>query len=186
MPPAQGRLVALCAAGDVEAALRLLKDFPSEVNTIDSAGNTPLHAACASSVVSLPLVTALLLAGASTSAKNDDGLTPFHLACLNSSDHGQLTGHRLKRHLIFKAAVSPNQRTSRGETAAHLCATNDRHLDALRFLVGSGLDLELKAVSPSSIGGGFDGENSRAVTAREKAARCGSAKIVEFLEAIPR
>lgn len=184
MPPAQGRLVSLCASGDVDAALRLLKDFPSEVNTIDAGGNTPLHAACASSVVSLPLVTALLLAGASTSGKNDDGLTPFHIACLNTSDHGQLTGHRLKRHLIFKAAVSPNQRTARGETAAHLCATNDRHLDALRFLVGSGMDLEIKAVSPSPMDP--EGSNSRAVTAREKASRCGSAKIVEFLEAIPR
>lgn len=181
----QGRLVALCSAGDVEAALKVLGDFPGEVNTIDACGNTPLHAACASSIVSLPLVTQLLLAGASTSAKNDDGLTPFHLAALNTSDHGQLTGHRLKRHLIYKAAVSPNQRTSKGETAAHLCAMHDRHLDSLRFLVGSGLDLDIKAVSPSPQDGAT-GEASRPITCREKAQRCGSAKTMEFLEQLPR
>ena len=133
------------AAGHTEAALTMLRANPELVNHLNAAGETPLHVACGSEWISLELVNALLLAGSSTTVRNHLGYTAFHVACLNAADHAS---HALKKFLIFKASVNPNQRTARGETAAHLCATHDRHLPALQYLCqGAKLDLDITALA---------------------------------------
>lgn len=139
----------LCATGQVDEAVTMLRQRPDAVHSLDADANTPLHAACASPHISLELVNALLLEGASTSAKNDDGFTAFHVACLNTADHN---GHSLKKYLLFKAAIPPNQRTSRGETAAHLCARHDKHLDSLKYLTSTGVDLSITALGTGDSG----------------------------------
>jgi hypothetical protein len=139
----------LCSNGQVDEALSLLRQRPEVVNLLDPDANTPLHCACASPQISLELVNALLVAGSSTSAKNDSGYTPFHVACLNVADHGS---HSLKKFLLFKASVPPNQRTSRGETAAHLCARHDRHLESLKYLTTAGVDLTISAMTQQESG----------------------------------
>jgi hypothetical protein len=178
-PPKYGRgtsgigavrtLHVMCADGDAEGALHLLRAQPSLVNDIDDACNTPLHCACASPVVSIELINALLLGGGSLTVKNEDGLAAFHLAVLNTADHA---AHALKKFLIFKAAVNPNLRTSRGETAAHLCASNDRHLASLQFLTTTGLDLNVAALLQVQ---GGDAVSPKRGTARDKARLCGAA-----------
>ena len=84
--------------------LQILKDNNGMVNATDDQGNTALHNACATTAPSLEVVHALLLAGCPTAAKNDDGLTAFHLACLNGSD----SQHKLKKFLIFKGNQNVN------------------------------------------------------------------------------
>jgi hypothetical protein len=161
---------------DVDSILELLREQPELVDALDDAGNTPLHAACSASEPSLEVVHALLLSGSSTTVKNEDGFTPFHLACLNPGDRD----HKLKKFLIFKGAQNPNQRTSRGETAAHLLATHDRHFDSLRYLTSVGLDLNVSALLPAE-----KGQPAKRMTPVEiaRANRLTASKCCAFLEA---
>ena len=159
----------LCENNQVEAAIALIKANPASVNMLDSADDSPLHVACGSSRPSLPLVRELLLAGASTSQLNRAGLSPFHVAVLNPYD----LDHALKRFLIFKAAVNPNQRTAKGETVAHLCAVDDRYLETLKFLSTVGVDFDAQALSlPNGRGNhnGLTGNGGGGTTRRDEVA----------------
>ena len=155
----------------------LLRQNQAAVNALDSLDNTPLHLACMNPAPSLDAVHALLLAGANASLKNAAGLTPFHVACLNFKGDPSSEDHKLKRFLIFKGAQNPNQRTSRGETSAHLCAEDDRHFDSLVFLIGAGVD----AAAPALLTGA-DG-STRPMTAIDVAQAGGgrALKNAEFL-----
>lgn len=68
-------------AGRTEC-LRYMIDRGETVNTQDSVGRTPLHAACdSSSEVILPVIRLLVESGASLNATESSGYTPVHLAC---------------------------------------------------------------------------------------------------------
>ena len=79
--PAQELYVAnfhrLCLMGDVEGAAALLARAPGLANA-EKDGTTPLHAAVRAK--SLPLVQALVRAGADPRAANAAGLTPAQAA----------------------------------------------------------------------------------------------------------
>lgn len=176
--PGSQELLAACARTPMDAneINYLLRQNQAAVNALDALDNSPLHIACMNPTPSLDAIHALLLAGANTSLKNSAGLTPFHLACLNYRGDTLENDHKLKRFLVFKGAQNPNQRTSRGETAAHLCAEDDKHFDSLVFLVGAGVDAAAPAMY-SSVNG------SRQLTALDVAQAGGSksAKNAEFL-----
>eukprot|EP00744_Colponema_vietnamica_P016310 GILI01022880.1.p1 GENE.GILI01022880.1~~GILI01022880.1.p1 ORF type:complete len:380 (-),score=29.20 GILI01022880.1:49-1044(-) len=176
--PGSQELLAACARSPIDSneVTFLLRQNQAAVNALDQLDNTPLHVACMNPMPSLDAIHALLLAGANTSLKNSAGLTPFHLACLNYRGDGLEHDHKLKRFLIFKGAQNPNQRTSRGETAAHLCSEDDKHFDSLVFLVGAGVDAAAPAMYSNATG-------SRQMTAIDVAQAGGSrsAKNAEFL-----
>lgn len=133
-----------CATGaqNVEGALAILRANPQLINELDRLGNSPLHRACAAEPPSIEVVHALLLAGAHATLRNEEGLAPFHIACMNVAD----ADHKLKRFLIFKGAQNPNLRTGRGETVAHLCASNDIYTESLKFLSSVGVDMTTTAL----------------------------------------
>ena len=161
---------------DLTEITNIIRADPHAVSYIGPSGNQPLHVACASPGFSIQAIQALLLAGASASSTNADGHTPFHIASRNVKDHGD---HSLKRFLIFSAGQDPNQRTSRGETAAHLCASSDEHLDSLRFLAKN-VDLNITALLTD-----LDG-TPRRMTALDRAKASGgrALRCRAFLESI--
>ena len=104
-----------------------------------STGNTPLHMACAAQRPCTEVVELLLAHGASSTAFNGEGLSPFHVAVLNSND----TTNSVRRMLLFKGhGASVEQRTAKGEAPAHLIAVHDRHLTAARFLAEHGANFQ--------------------------------------------
>lgn len=161
---------------DATEITNLIRADANAVNYVDGAGSQPLHAACASPGFAIPAIQALLLAGASPSSMNGEGLTPFHLACRNTKDHYD---HSLKRFLIFSTGQDPNQRSARGETAAHLCAASDDYLDSLRFL-SRNIDLNITALLTD-----LDG-TPRRMTALDKAKASGgrALRCRSYLESI--
>lgn len=164
------------AAVTVDDALRHIRAQPDDVNHVDQLGNTPLHVACAVDDPSLEVIHALLLAGCNATVRNADGLTPFHVACLNTTD----TQHKLKKFLIFKAAQNPNLRTGKGETVAHLCSIDDKYLPTLKFLATVGVDMQVSALLT-----GADGVPRR-MTPLDKARAAGSraSQCRAFLETL--
>ena len=147
------------------------------VNFLDPQGNLPLHIACSSKVPSVDVIQSLLLAGSNTRAANHEGLTAFHLACLNPSDHDDA----VKRFLVFQGKQDPNQRTSRGATALHLCSEDDIHFGAVKFLLASGTDHTISALLTD------DGsQQPKRMTALDVARAAGgkAAKCRSFLEAV--
>ncbi|KAG8347834.1 putative Ankyrin repeats (many copies) Ankyrin repeat Ankyrin repeats (3 copies) [Trypanosoma vivax] len=112
----------------------------SVLNSTDEDGNTSLHVACSMGGDAVAVAKLLLAAGANPSARNSAGRTPFHVACLNACDRRW----RLKR-LLLKNGCGVNERTDEGETAMHLCATDDLYIDTLRFLYSAGADLSAGA-----------------------------------------
>lgn len=133
----------LCRYGPEETARAVIKSNPSIVNELDQDDNTPLHAACASTKPSVPLIRDLMLAGASASLLNRAGFAPLHVAALNLHD----TDNSMKRYLIFKAGINPNQRTAKGENVGHLCASNDQFFDNLKFFATVGVDFDVTALA---------------------------------------
>nr|CCC93630.1 conserved hypothetical protein [Trypanosoma congolense IL3000] len=119
---------------------RLTVPVSHAVNEVDEEGNTALHVVCSSHHFSTTVVKLLLRMGADVRAKNVVGYSPFHVACLNVFD----TESRLKR-VLLEAGCDVNERTADGETAAHLCAVDDGHLESLRFLCSVGVDLAMGA-----------------------------------------
>jgi hypothetical protein len=122
----------------------ILRQRPELLHMIDPAtANTPLHCACNSQRPNSGVVTMLLQHGANPYAFNANGLTPMHLAMLNVNDYD----HQVKRELMMRGGIGLlNQPASSGETAAHMCAANDRHLPALRFLSENGANLNAVAM----------------------------------------
>lgn len=160
---------------DVGEITTILRADQKAVDHMDMHGNQPLHTACSSPGFSVPAIQALLLAGASTTSMNARGMTPFHIACCNPHDRD----HALKRFFIFTAAQDPNQRTAKGETAAHLCAEDDAYLESLKFLAKN-VDLNIVALLTD-----MDGQPRR-MRALEKAKACGgrATRCRQFLEAL--
>ncbi|KPI88212.1 hypothetical protein ABL78_2716 [Leptomonas seymouri] len=116
--------------GHAAALAALLRRCYAAVQCTDAQGNTLLHLACLVEPPSMAVVRCLLSHGASLTAFNANGLTPFHVACLNLQD----ITHALK-DAILAAGVSVDQRSQFGETAAHLLASHDAFLPSLEWLV---------------------------------------------------
>lgn len=130
-----------CDSETVSEVLAQFGDSGSHiVNKADEEGNTALHVLCGKHNFSTAVLKLLLKAGADASAKNAQGRSPFHIACLNTSDGAT----QLKRALLG-AGCDVNERTDDGETAAHMCATDDRHFDSLQFLCSVDADLSAGA-----------------------------------------
>lgn len=127
------RLHAACRDGRAEEAralLRLDQNIAAEQHPL--TGNTALHVLC-----SLPSVNENTLSELCTIDSellrvfNKEGLTPFHVACLNTMD----SDNRLKTLLVTNYNCSPHQPSGMGETVVHLCARNDIHHNALRWAI---------------------------------------------------
>lgn len=122
-------------APDFEVVSLVVYHRPELVNGVDAnTGSTALHLACNAQSISMPVVDLLLSKGASVTALDNDGLSPFHVAVRNLSD----VSHNLKKLLLLKGNADVNAPTGRGETPMHLVGTHDRFIDVLRFLVRYG------------------------------------------------
>ncbi|RNF11862.1 hypothetical protein TraAM80_00698 [Trypanosoma rangeli] len=106
----------------------------------DKCGETPLHIACGLCKPSLDVIGELLHAGANASVKDAAGFTPFHLACLHTRDDNSLL-----IQLLLESGCDVNVRTTEGETAAHLCAVDDKYFHSLQFLYHVGADFSAGA-----------------------------------------
>lgn len=161
----------------VNIARTILRHRPELVNVVDpTTGNTALHMACNSVRPSSELVELLINHGANCTAFNAEGLSPFHVALLNSNDALNLT----RKTLLMKGpGASVEQRTARGETPCHLLATHDRHLEALRFLGDNGSSMKVLAPVTS-------GRSVTMMTALQKARLYSpaSAGIIAYLEIV--
>ena len=169
---------------DAQEVTNILRSDQNAVNELDQVDNTPLHILCMNERPSLDAVHALLLSGASTTAKNAAGFTPFHCACLNvrgdvDNVPSTTSRHQLKKFLIFKGAQNPNQRTGKGETALHLCAEDDKYLPVVEFLIGAGVDPHVTALLSS-------GGSSRRMKALDVAKLGGAraSRIASYLASI--
>ena len=73
------KLHALCTVGDKDAVRILLDESDTDVNEVDSTGETPLHKACHAG--KLHIMTLLLhQVGIDISKKSNNGQTPLHIA----------------------------------------------------------------------------------------------------------
>ena len=156
---------------------------PELVHAVDAAtGNVPLHFLCAATEPSVKVADCLLSAGGGSGAvaysgpvtvHNKDGLTPFHVAVLNANDAvpaSETSGPiSLKQFLAKRCGKEAlNAKTSKGESAAHLCAISDKYLPALKFLFKSGASCGDSAIVMGAANA------SIAVTPLEKARMYGS------------
>jgi len=71
-----------------ESIIKLMLERGANPRVADSEGNTPLHRLARQTDAPLSIAKAFVVHGASTSAKNNAGLTPFDLA--RSKDHSDL------------------------------------------------------------------------------------------------
>jgi ankyrin repeat protein len=81
MPDPTKEIIKAAKKGDVDRVNQLLSSDPALINARDSDGSTPVH--CAVWKGHLPVVAALLEAGADVNAKNQNehwGTTPLHAA----------------------------------------------------------------------------------------------------------
>lgn len=118
-------------AGHEEAVRCMLRrgDAPDDCG-VDVAGETPLHIAAERGFSGI--VAQLLAAGASPSARANDGCTPLHLAarCCSTDEHADIL-HQL---LLGKASWVALAINKRGETPLHL-SCQAGHLSAVEALL---------------------------------------------------
>jgi ankyrin repeat protein len=153
------RLAEVVRAGDTAAALELIKKVSG--HSVEPDGTTALHWAVQRD--DIPLVRALLTAGAKVGAANRYGVTPLALAAINgsptmvqqllnagadpnaASGEGETvlmaaarTGEPTTLKLLLKAGADPNAAERKfGETAL-MWAAGHNHGEAIRVLVAGG------------------------------------------------
>lgn len=194
-------LHAACASNspcyEIVAAIVAIR--PELVYAVDKVtGNVPLHFLCAAKEPSIKVADCLISASGGSGSNsysgmvttiNNDGLTPFHVALLNVNDY-QLprtengsksndSKDSLKSFLLRRCGKEMLlAKTAKGESAAHLCAINDKYLPSLKFLFTNGAPCDQTAIVLGASNAGL------AVTPLEKARMYGSAstEIQRYLQ----
>ena len=118
-------------SGDIDELRLLLKSNPSLVKSTDQYGSTPLHGAAGEE--DTQVVDLLLTNGADINAKNNDGVSPIHVAVYP----------RMAAYLITKGA-DINLPSSNGDTPLHTFAAEAEGLDVMEVLLKAGANPNLR------------------------------------------
>jgi len=118
-------------SGDIDELRLLLKSNPSLVKSTDQYGFTALHGAAGEE--DTQVVDLLLTNGADINAKNNDGVSPIHVAVYP----------RMAAYLITKGA-DINLPSSNGDTPLHTFAAEAEGLDVMEVLLKAGANPNIK------------------------------------------
>ena len=156
----ESHMIDACSAANpsYEIIAALVSMRPELVNLPQSTtGNTPLHLICATKASSpCKALDCLIDAGADISAQNQDGLTPFHVALMNTSDDKSSSSSASMRMFLVRRCGKKvlDATTAKGESPAHICVIHDRFLGALKFLHAEGANLSATAMVLRGSGAG--------------------------------
>ena len=130
--------VAVSFAWQLES-IQLLLDAGADLDARDRRGDTALIIACRNPAgVHLPVVTALLRAGAKVDDRGSGGMTPLMCAAL-CDDTGQAV------RTLLEASADVRARDNRGWTAPmHATCRRREHLEIVQLLVQAGSDVNAR------------------------------------------
>jgi ankyrin repeat protein len=176
-------LIEAVKSGD-ERAVREFLQQKVDVNVADDNGTTALHWAVHRD--NLPLVDALLRAGANVTARNDYGVTPLFLACekgsaasverllLASADANAVlpggetvlmtaarAGNVEVIRLLLAKGANVNARTALREQTALMWAAAEGNVGAIQALIGAGANVSARSKEPIRKGELYDGGGRR-------------------------
>eukprot|EP00941_MAST-03F_sp_MAST-3F-sp1_P000548 g548.t1 len=138
----------------------VLIEHGASVEAIDMpAGNTPLHVAAKAGQVSC--MSLLIEAGAQVDSRNEDGLTPLHVAA---------AGRPEAMFVLLSAGADIRKKCDNGSLATHYAACG--HVECLLYLILRGSEfprIDLNAV------------DNFGMTAAHVAATCGSGDVIALL-----
>ena len=120
--------------GDLQKVDRLLALDPLAVNAKDEYGFTPLHGVVGEH--HFEMAEYLIAKGADVLSKNDNGVTPLHLA----------SSPEMVRILV-KHGADLEAREDGGGTPLHLASENPEALDVMRELLSLGADVNARDYS---------------------------------------
>lgn len=118
-------------AGDLDEIREMLARDPSLVHAKDKWGFTALHGVAGEDLIEV--ATCLLDQGANPNAKNDDGITPLHLAAYPSMVE-----------LLVKRGAEIDSRSNDGSTPLLTQAAEAEGIDVMRTLLELGEDPKAK------------------------------------------
>lgn len=112
----------------------------SDVNKMNSSGDTPLHFASSpffSKVTNVETLKLLVANGAYIQARNKDGETPLHVACSNG------TSLKVIQCIIDELGAKVNFKDDYGQTPLHLAALKG-HWDVVKLLATRRANVDAK------------------------------------------
>ena len=128
-------LIEAAKSGNLVEIERLLKRG-ANINTKDSTGRTPLHAASYNDHINI--VNFLISNGADVNAKSNVDATPLHMA--------SYSGHADIVNFLVSKGANVNAKDNGGRTPLHAASYNG-HADIVSFLIGKGADINAKAIN---------------------------------------
>lgn len=106
----------------------------------ETGGWTPLHSACSADIIPLPILQALLEAGADANVADDNGDTPLFFVARHS-------GHILRVvEALLDGGANPAVRNNSLDTLLHI-ACRYGHLDTVQVLIQGGGGPELECLT---------------------------------------
>ncbi len=121
-----------CAAGELEAAERLIADAPDAVHAYSHDGWTPLHLAAFFGHARVMEILLAHDAEVGAPSKNPSGNTPLHAALA--------ANQQMTAGLLLGAGADVNAADANGWRPLHLAAANG-NLESMKALVAQGADL---------------------------------------------
>ncbi|MGH1334979.1 MAG: ankyrin repeat domain-containing protein [Aureispira sp.] len=118
--------------GVLEKVKEMINENPAIVNAQDKYGFTALHNVMCEE--QRETVLYLLEKGAVVNIKNEDGITPLHLACTQEN-----------AALLIQAGAEVNIRSNQGNTPLHILVSDGaERLDVIQYLLSNGANKQLK------------------------------------------
>lgn len=121
--------------------VKILLKYKASVNVSDQEGKTALHLCCRSApeifteIQATIVVSNLVTAGASVSARDEDGMTPLH--------HAAISGRLDTARVLLEEGAHISSKDSRGLTALHHSARNHQS-SFIKMIVSKGLHVDVK------------------------------------------